>query len=162
MSFRARLSLYPCQPTRALLLAPPHSGHESSRTPENPGVKARMVGFHPRPAPPRAAFLYRGGWERKTGACKSHPPFRAGVAARKLKSKMKCSLLIAAPRLPSAPIGIFQLHVSGSLYQLSRTAVTRLREGCTHLPGSGGHPAPAPHRYRTRRTPGSGSALQQT
>lgn len=82
------------------------------------------------------------------------PALRAG---RKLKSQMNCSLLIAAPPLPSAPIGISEIRVSGGACQLSPTAVASLREGCKHLPGrrrrrsggSRGHPSLRPHRART-------------
>lgn len=90
-------------------------------------------------------------------------PLRAGVASRKLKSKMNCSLLIAAPPLLSAPIGISQIHVSGGVCQLSPTAVTSLREGCKHLPGrrrrrrcrgeqQEPRTAPAPRPHRAQRT----------
>lgn len=121
----------------------------------------RVVGSHPRPALPELPFPHRGHWGRDW-SLQGDPALGAGVAARRLKSMINCSLLIAAPHLPSASIGIFQIHVSGSVYQLSRTAVTSLREERKHLPGSGrqaeGMPKGAAgiqHPHRTGTAPAS-------
>lgn len=152
----------------ALLSAPSPSGHEPSRTPENPGLKMRVVGFHIHPPPPsfRGPFPCGGHWGRAAAACRAIP--RSGPAPPHANSKViwtaASSLRLRGYLLHRQVFSRYtflaaftscleqRLQVSGRDANICREA------GGGAAAGSGGHPhrtrtAPAPRARQRPRAP---------